>query len=357
MACDKPLIFLSCDSSGQARTAQAVNPNDTVIQLMRGQGSRFPEVPNGKWFYIRVVGCDSCCETMRVVGRDGDKLHVQRGFGTQCTCIKSNSLITYTTDTQYFFEDLLSVLPLNVADPLKYNCETNTLSVDCAKLFSSKCGGCGCEGTSNIAAAENPAPAGGGGGGAGLRGPKGDRGDAGVGIQTMNVSATKRLIVTLTDGRLIDAGMVPTAAGVPGERGAPGEKGEKGEKGDAGTSLVEFTMQNGNLIAAMSNGESKNLGSVIGPQGPRGPQGEQGPIGQDGHTFSYVEDATNAYLSGRPGTTVRLVIMTPTGEEDGGSFDIPPAGFLKIRKLNVTGKTAVLIRQNGSTMGVAVAGG
>ena len=77
----------------------------------------------------------------------------------------------------------------------------------------------------------------------------------------MNVSATKRLIVTLTDGRLIDAGMVPTAAGVPGERGAPGEKGEKGEKGDAGTSLVEFTMQNGNLIAAMSNGESKNLGS------------------------------------------------------------------------------------------------
>ena len=102
MACDKPLIFLSCDSSGQARTAQAVNINDTVIQLMRGQGSRFPEVPNGKWFYIRVVGCDSCCETMRVVGRDGDKLHVQRGFGTQCTCIKSNSLITYTTDTQYF---------------------------------------------------------------------------------------------------------------------------------------------------------------------------------------------------------------------------------------------------------------
>ena len=341
MACEKPLIFLSCDSSGQARTAQAVNPNDTVIQLMRGQGSRFPEVPNGKWFYVRVVGCDSCCETMRVVGRDGDKLHVQRGFGTQCTCIKSNSLITYTTDTQYFFEDLLSVLPLNVTDPLKYNCETNTLSVDCAKLFSSKCGGCGCEGTSNTAAAENPAPA--GGGGAGLRGPKGDKGDAGVGIQSMTVSATKRLLVTLSDGRIIDAGMVPTAAGVPGERGAPGEKGEKGEKGDAGTSLVEFTMQNGNLIAAMSNGDTKNLGSVIGPQ--------------DGYTFSYIEDATNAYLSGRPGTTVRLVIMAPTGEEDGGSFDIPPAGFLKIRKLNVTGKTAVLIRQNGNTMGVAVAGG
>ena len=173
----------------------------------------------------------------------------------------------------------------------------------------------------------------------------------------MTVSATKRLLVTLSDGRLIDAGMVPTAAGVPGERGAPGEKGEKGEKGDAGTSLVEFTMQNGNLIAAMSNGESKNLGSVVGPQGAQGAQGPQGPIGQDGYTFSYVEDATNAYLSGRPGTTVRIVIMTPTGEEDGGSFDIPPAGFLKIRKLNVTGKTAVLIRQNGSTMGVAVAGG
>lgn len=354
MACERPLLFLSCDSSGQARTAQAVNPNDTVIQLMHGQGSRFPEVPNGKWFYIRVVGCDSCCETIRVVGRDGDKLYVQRGFGTQCACIKSNSLVTYTTDTQYFFEDLLSVLPLNVADPLAYNCETNTLSVDCAKLFSSKCGGCGCEGTSNDATAENPPKA---GGGAGLRGPKGDKGDAGVGVQSMAVSATKRLLVTLSDGRIIDAGAVPTAVGLPGERGPQGDKGEKGDKGDAGTSLVEFTLHDGNLIAAMSNGESKNLGSVVGPQGPPGPQGAEGPIGRDGYTFSYAEDATSAYLSGRPNTTVNLVIMTPTGEEDGGSFTIPSAGFLKIRKLNVTGKTAVLIRQNGNTMGVAVAGG
>ena len=354
MACEKPLIFLSCDSSGQARTAQAVNPNDTIIQLMRGQGSRFPEVPNGKWFYIRVVGCDSCCETMRVVGRDGDKLHVQRGFGTQCTCIKSNSLVTYTTDTQYFFEDLLSVLPLNVADPLSYNCDTNTLSVDCAKLFSSKCGGCGCEGTSSPASEENPPAA---SGGAGLRGPKGEKGDAGVGVQLMTVSATKRLLVTLTDGRLIDAGVVPTVAGPPGERGAPGAKGDKGDKGNDGTSVVTFTLKDGNLMAVMSNGESKDLGSVVGPQGKPGDKGEPGPTGQDGYTFSYVEDANNAYLSGRPGTTVRLVLMTSSGEEDGGSYDIPPAGFLKLRKLNVHGKTAVMIRQNGNTMGVAVAGG
>lgn len=351
MSCEKPLIFLSCELSGQGRTAQAVNPKDTVIQLMNGQGSRFPQIPNGKWFYIRVVGCDSCCETMRVVGRDGDTLHVQRGFGTQCTCIKSNSLVSYTTDTQYFFEDLLSVLPLNVADPLAYNCETNTLSVDCAKLFSSKCGGCGCEGSS--AAVENAPSA----SGSGLRGPKGDKGDAGVGIESMKVSATKRLMITFTDGRVADAGVIPTTSGVQGPRGEKGDTGERGEKGDDGVSVVEFTLQDGNLVAAMSDGNTKNLGSVVGPQGPEGPQGPQGEIGKDGYTFSYVEDATSAYLSGRPGASVKLVIMSPTGEEDGGSYEIPPAGFVKMRKLNVQSKTAVLIRHDGVAVGVAVAGG
>lgn len=350
MACEKPLIFLPCGLTGEARTAQAVNPSDTVIQLMNGQGSRFPQVPAGKWFYIRVVGCDGCCETMRVVGRDVDKLHVQRGFGTQCTCIKSNSFLTYTTDTQYFYEDILSVLPLNVADPLHYNCETNTISVDCSKLHSSKCGGCGCEGTSDTAAAENGNVVGTGG----LRGPQGDKGDQGVGISSMVISATKRLIVTLTDGRVVDAGSVPTAQGLPGPRGDKGDQGEKGDKGDPGVGITTFSLQDGNLMATMTDGQSKNLGSVIGPQGKQGIQGVAGPQGVN---FSYVEDNTDGYLCGASGSTVKLVLLTPNGEEDGGTFEIPPAGYIKMRKLNVTTKTPVIIRHNGTTMAISIAGG
>ncbi len=65
--------------------------------------------------------------------------------------------------------------------------------------------------------------------------------------------------------------------GVDGEPGEKGERGEKGDKGDPGTGLAGALIdRDGSLVLTLSNGETQNLGRVVGHDGAPGNDGENG---------------------------------------------------------------------------------
>lgn len=94
--------------------------------------------------------------------------------------------------------------------------------------------------------------------------------------------------------------------GVQGPTGPQGPKGEKGDKGDPGEKGVDGTVAfesltpeqkeslrgvsitavsidvDGNLTITFSDGDSENVGNIIGPQGVPGPKGDKGDVGPAG---------------------------------------------------------------------------
>lgn len=103
----------------------------------------------------------------------------------------------------------------------------------------------------------------------GLPGEKGDPGVPGVGIASVVVSADQRWLVSLTDGRTLDAGPVPQpAAGAPG---APGRD---------GAGVVDAVIdRHGHLIWTLSDGRTKDAGQVTGKDGADGLNGKDGADG------------------------------------------------------------------------------
>ena len=89
-------------------------------------------------------------------------------------------------------------------------------------------------------------------------------------------------------------------AGPQGPRGEKGDKGDPGEKGADGTVAFESLTPeqkeslrgvsitavsidvDGNLTIAFSDGDSENVGNIIGPQGVPGPKGDKGDVGPVG---------------------------------------------------------------------------
>lgn len=90
------------------------------------------------------------------------------------------------------------------------------------------------------------------------------------------------------------------AEGPVGPQGPKGDKGDAGEKGTDGTVAFESLTPeqkeslrgisitavsidiNGNLTITFSDGDSENVGNIIGPQGVQGPKGDKGDVGPQG---------------------------------------------------------------------------
>lgn len=94
--------------------------------------------------------------------------------------------------------------------------------------------------------------------------------------------------------------------GTEGPVGPQGPKGDKGDKGDAGEKGADGTVAfesltpeqkeslrgvsitavsidtDGNLTITFSDGDSENVGNIIGPQGIQGPKGDKGDVGPQG---------------------------------------------------------------------------
>ena len=128
----------------------------------------------------------------------------------------------------------------------------------------------------------------------GKRGPKGDKGDTGTagkdgvdgqdgkdgrGVKSFEVNDEGHLMVTYSDGETVDLGKV-TGDATDGKDGAQGEPGQDGENG-RGIANLEVN-EDGELMVTYSDGETQNLGRVVGADGTDGKDGQDGKPGKDG---------------------------------------------------------------------------
>jgi hypothetical protein len=134
-------------------------------------------------------------------------------------------------------------------------------------------------------------------------GAAGAAGATGLSVTGASVNANGQLVVTLSNGQQINAGNVVGPQGPFGPQGAVGPKGDTGIKGDTGAQGIQGVQgpagrsitnngaaidTNGNLQISLTDGTIISAGKVVGPQGvqgvagPQGVQGLQGPAGQTG---------------------------------------------------------------------------
>ena len=125
-----------------------------------------------------------------------------------------------------------------------------------------------------------------------LGGNGGNGGGAdGISISGANINSSGNLVITLTDGTVLDTGHVVGSNGVAGTAGLNG------------VSVTGAAVNvNGQLVVQLSNGQQINAGAVVGPQGPFGPQGAAGAKGDTG--AQGVKGDTGAQgVKGDTGTT------------------------------------------------------
>lgn len=109
----------------------------------------------------------------------------------------------------------------------------------------------------------------------GRDGVNGERGADGIGISTASVAADGRLMLSLTNGVVVDAGSVK------GDRGSVGDVGPVGPVGPEGRTGQK--------------GETGATGDV----GPAGPKGDTGRDGKDGASFKFGDGPPKE--AGNPG--------------------------------------------------------
>lgn len=142
-------------------------------------------------------------------------------------------------------------------------------------------------------------------------GAPGEPGKAGRGIVATVIRADGHLVVTYSDGAVIDAGGV---VGKAGESGTPG-RGITGSSIDAGSLVLTFT-----------DGTTENLGPVTGAKGAEGPAGR-------GITSTQITEG-------------RLIVTFTDGTtEDAGAVPAGPAGANGSPAAQIT-----INRTNGTTV-------
>ena len=190
-------------------------------------------------------------------------------------------------------------------------------------------------------------------GATGPAGPTGATGPAGVSIASATVSLQGRLLVTLTNNTVVDAGSVAginiasvnangelilqkqdgtninagSVVGPQGPAGPTGATGSAGAKGDRGISVYQAVVdESGNLVITLDDASQLNAGSVIGPQGP---QGVQGPAGRSIANSGVVVDGSGylqvtltdgstinaGYVVGPQGSTGATGAQGPKGDK------------------------------------------
>lgn len=131
MACPVRYVGLPCSLSGVGYSAVPVPLGVASIVLQTGHGAFFPAIGDGQFFFAEVTdGCGNCCEVVRVVGRNGDVLSIERDAPT-CDCFSANSRIRYVSCTRDAILAIAAEVDLNAQAPLHWDCATRTLSIDC----------------------------------------------------------------------------------------------------------------------------------------------------------------------------------------------------------------------------------
>lgn len=352
MKCELKLVTLDCSLTGVGYTSQPLSSNDNKLRLLKGHAKHFPTILNGEYFYVRIKGCDNCCEIAKVIAIDEDTFTLERTIGSKCECISSNAMVSYDYNNLQAILDVASSVGVNVLSPLKYDECTRTLSVDCNELFAADCGGCGC--------GEGIPPDQGGQPSTGLRGEKGEKGDPGVGVKLLTISASGQLLYTLTNDFTASAGTLPVAKGERGEQGEQGERGEQGEPGTPGVSISDIKLTDDNFTFVLTNNDTKVVDATPlkgekGDTGDKGEKGDTGDTGPAGYSYQYVELADKSYIFGVPSTSITIV---PLGDIQMtfGPYQTDNNGLVEIPKIQVASPTLLKILVDNKLVGIGRAG-
>ena len=105
------------------------------------------------------------------------------------------------------------------------------------------------------------------------------------GISSAVVNSSGELILTKQDGTIINAGSTVGPQGLKGDTGATGPQGPTGAQGPAGLAVTGAAVNSsGRLIITRSDSSIIDAGLVIGPKGDTGETGIQGAKGDTGAT-------------------------------------------------------------------------
>ena len=147
----------------------------------------------------------------------------------------------------------------------------------------------------------------------GTDGQDGEDGKDGVGIKNVELNSKGELIITLTDGTTKNLGVI---------KGANGTDGEDGIDGNDGTGIKDMKVsEKGELLVTFTDGTTKNLGVIKGANGTDGEDGKDGIDGTDGKDGVGISDITidnEGYLIVKlsDGTTKNLGLVGKPGTPD-----------------------------------------
>lgn len=338
--CKQRLQTLPCNKQGYGFLSVPVRPTDTTIHLMKGHGEYFPELVGDQFFFVRVQGCNGCCETMRVVARAGDKLTVER-MGA-CPCIESNARVSYDHSSREYAHALIREVGLNTKSPLHYDCETNTISLDCNAVMKDSDCGCGSGKNESGVGARGP------------QGPAGRDGADGLGVRSISIDASNTLTWTDSNGRSHTIGTVTAAQGPVGPVGPAGPAGPVGPAGPQGEDAGSISMESSDdgsfaLFLTTGEGEKKVIGTWSPPKGDKGDKGDTGARGPTGPvgTFNMLERAGKVYIAGPVGETVTL---RSNGKTVGERIVIPDGGLWQGANPNTGAQAVIELVHNGSVV-------
>lgn len=131
--CPTKYVALPCDMLGSATTAAAFCSSGT-LKLKQGQGAHLPELAAGQVFHaLMEIPCQSVCEEVIVTGRSGDTLTVTR-YQMRTGCFPTGSRLTYISCSVDAIRTIANDSRAKCEWPLVYDCETDTISIDCAGI-------------------------------------------------------------------------------------------------------------------------------------------------------------------------------------------------------------------------------
>ena len=149
----------------------------------------------------------------------------------------------------------------------------------------------------------------------GANGADGKNGVDGVGISNVALDGNN-LVITLSNGTTIDLGNIK---GEDGKDGIDGTNGTDGKDGVDGISVTKSEINaNGELVFTFSDGNTVNVGKVVGGNGTDGTDGTDGKNGVDGVGISNVTlEENNLIITLSNGTIIDLGNIKGADGKDG----------------------------------------
>lgn len=131
--CPSTLAPLACGQSGVGFTTCVSSV--TEIRLQAGQGENFPDTRDGRTFWVDIGDerC-GCCMRLHVHDRDGDTLFTDPPVGGDCHAVPGATRVAYATNSPEHMLAIASEVGIAAVSPLRYDCKTRRLWIDCEAL-------------------------------------------------------------------------------------------------------------------------------------------------------------------------------------------------------------------------------